>query len=119
MVTPLLSQGVGLSALQVSVDHLQVLNSTLEELQQGQRVLKPAVQEFKEQLLALLQEPHCQGCEGALSLTQALELGADFNQVQAQTLFLGLFLFPLHSQEGLPGFEAKAPHNTPWAQTPV
>ncbi|XP_034515456.1 prominin-2 isoform X4 [Ailuropoda melanoleuca] len=68
-------------ALQVSVDHLQALNSTLLELRKGQQDLEPAVRERRERLLALLQEPGCQGCTEARSRASALELGADFRQV--------------------------------------
>lgn len=73
----------GLSALQVSVDHLQALNSTLVELRKGQQDLEPAVRERRERLLALLQEPGCQGCTEARSRAGALELGADFQKVRA------------------------------------
>ncbi|XP_016046698.2 prominin-2 isoform X1 [Erinaceus europaeus] len=68
-------------ALQISVDHLRALNATSVELWQGQKDLEPAVQEHRERLLKLLQEPSCQGCAGALSQARALELGADFSQV--------------------------------------
>ncbi|XP_008698754.2 prominin-2 [Ursus maritimus] len=68
-------------ALQVSVDHLQALNSTLVELRKGQQDLEPAVREHRERLLALLQEPGCQGCTEAQSRAGALELGADFQKV--------------------------------------
>lgn len=65
------------------MDHLQALNSTLVELRKGQRDLEPAVRERRERLLALLQEPGCQGCTEAQGRARALELGADFDQVQA------------------------------------
>lgn len=78
------SRPVALSALQVSVDRLHALNATSEELRQGQHTLEGAVRELREQLLGLLQEPACRGCEQALSQTRALQLGADFSQVQAQ-----------------------------------
>ncbi|XP_039087670.1 prominin-2 isoform X1 [Hyaena hyaena] len=68
-------------ALQLSMDHLQALNSTLVELRKGQRDLEPAVRERRERLLALLQEPGCQGCTEAQGRARALELGADFDQV--------------------------------------
>ncbi|KAF0876560.1 PROM2 protein, partial [Crocuta crocuta] len=68
-------------ALQLSMDHLQALNSTLVELRKGQRDLEPAVRERRERLLALLQEPGCQGCTEAQGQARALELGADFDQV--------------------------------------
>lgn len=76
---------MGLSALQVSVDHLRALNATSVELQEGQRTLGPAVRGHRERLLALLREPSCQGCAEALNRAHALELGADFNQVLAQS----------------------------------
>ncbi|XP_057598189.1 prominin-2 isoform X3 [Hippopotamus amphibius kiboko] len=68
-------------ALQVSVNHLRALNATSVELQEGQQTLAPAVQGHREHLLALLQEPSCQGCAEALNRAHALELGADFSQV--------------------------------------
>ena len=79
-----LSPNVGLAALQVSVDQLRALNATSTELQEGQQALAPAVQGHQERLLALLQEPGCRGCAEALDRAHALELGADFSQVQAQ-----------------------------------
>ncbi|XP_006903284.1 PREDICTED: prominin-2 [Elephantulus edwardii] len=72
--------GVG-QALQVSLDYLRVLNATLQELQEGQRQLEPAVMTHLERLESLLQEPGCQGCTGAMSRARALQLGADFTQV--------------------------------------
>ncbi|XP_027973041.1 prominin-2 [Eumetopias jubatus] len=68
-------------ALQVSVDHLQALNTTLVELRKGQQDLEPAVREHRARLLALLQEPGCRRCTEAQSRARALELGADFHQV--------------------------------------
>ncbi|KAF4016084.1 hypothetical protein G4228_008129 [Cervus hanglu yarkandensis] len=68
-------------ALQVSVDHLRGLNTTSAELQEGQDALAPALHGHRQRLLALLQEPHCQGCAGALNKSHTLELGADFSQV--------------------------------------
>ena len=66
------------------MDHLQALNATLVELREGQRDLEPAVRERREHLLTLLQEPACRDCTEAQSRARALELGADFDQVQAQ-----------------------------------
>lgn len=66
------------------MDHLQALNATLVELREGQRGLEPAVRERREHLLTLLQDPGCQDCTEAQSRARALELGADFDQVQAQ-----------------------------------
>ncbi|XP_008057233.1 prominin-2 [Carlito syrichta] len=69
-------------ALQVCVDHLRALNATVVELQVGQQDLELGVREHRERLLALLQDPGCQGdCAGAQSRARALELGADFHQV--------------------------------------
>ncbi|KAI5929406.1 Prominin-2 [Manis javanica] len=68
-------------ALQVSMDHFRALNATLVELQEGQRDLELAVPEHRERLLIRLQEPGCEGCAGALSQAQALELGANYSQV--------------------------------------
>ncbi|XP_027623344.1 prominin-2 isoform X1 [Tupaia chinensis] len=69
-------------ALQVSMDHLRALNATSVELQVAQRDLEPAVRDHRDRLLALLQEPGCQGdCAGSLSRARALELDADFSQV--------------------------------------
>ncbi|XP_031511351.1 prominin-2 [Papio anubis] len=69
-------------ALQVSMHHLQALNTTVVELQAGQQDLESALQEQRDRLLQLLQETGCQGdCAGALSRARALELGADFSQV--------------------------------------
>lgn len=72
-----------LLALQVSIDHLRALNTTSVELQEGQRDLEAPVQAHRERLLTLLKESWCQGnCQGALSQASALQLGADFSQVQ-------------------------------------
>ncbi|XP_003471591.1 prominin-2 [Cavia porcellus] len=69
-------------ALQVTVDHLHALNATLVELRERQQRLEPAMREHRDRLLALLQEPGCQGdCEGTLNRTRTLELAADFVQV--------------------------------------
>lgn len=76
---------MGFSALQVTVDHLHALNATLVELRERQQRLEPAMREHRDRLLALLQEPGCQGdCEGTLNRTRTLELAADFVQVWAQ-----------------------------------
>jgi hypothetical protein len=76
---------VGLTALQVSVDHVRTLNATSVELQEGQQHLEPAVRDHREHLLTLLQDPQCQeNCTGPLSRARALELDADFRQVQVQ-----------------------------------
>lgn len=76
--------GAALSALQVFTDHLRALNDTLTELQGRQEPLELAMRERREHLLALLQEPGCQGdCPRALEQAHTLELGADFSQVQA------------------------------------
>lgn len=75
---------VTLLALQVSIDQLQSVNATSVELQEGQQHLGPPVQAHRERLLALLQESWChENCKGALSQASALQLGADFSQVQA------------------------------------
>nr|XP_048315843.1 prominin-2 [Myodes glareolus] len=69
-------------ALQVSIDHLRVLNTTSVELQEGQQHLEAPVRAHRERLLTLLQESWCRGnCKGALSRASALQLGADFSQV--------------------------------------
>ncbi|KAM6178277.1 prominin-2 [Rhynchocyon petersi] len=70
-------------ALQVSLDHLRVLNTTSGELQARQEQLEPAIVERRLRLLTLLQEPGCQGCERAMSRAHDLELDADFRQVPA------------------------------------
>lgn len=74
---------VGVPALQVSVDHLRALNTTLLKLQDRQQDLERAVSVCREQLHDLLQEPGCQGCADRLHWAGDLELGADFSQVQA------------------------------------
>ncbi|XP_004369480.1 prominin-2 [Trichechus manatus latirostris] len=68
-------------ALQVSMDHLRVLNTTSVELRKGQEELEPVLMAHRERLLALLQQPSCQGCSRAMNQARALELGADFRQV--------------------------------------
>ncbi|XP_005400701.1 PREDICTED: prominin-2 [Chinchilla lanigera] len=69
-------------ALQVAMDHLHALNTTLVELRAGQQRLEPAVRQHRDRLLALLQEPGCQGdCEGTLNRARSLELAANFVQV--------------------------------------
>ncbi|XP_006873611.1 PREDICTED: prominin-2 [Chrysochloris asiatica] len=81
-IYPVLASVLSLGhALQVSVDHLQVLNATSVELRRGQEELEPAIVERREQILTLLQGPGCQGCSGVVSQARALELGADFRQV--------------------------------------
>lgn len=82
-------------ALQVSVDHLRGLNATSVELQEGQEALTPALHGHRQRLLALLQEPRCQGCAGALDKGHSLELGADFSQVPSVD-------HVLHRLEGVP-----------------
>ncbi|KAI4586987.1 hypothetical protein MJG53_004774 [Ovis ammon polii x Ovis aries] len=82
-------------ALQVSVDHLRGLNATSVELQEGQEALAPALHGHRQRLLALLQEPRCQGCAGALDKGHSLELGADFSQVPSVD-------HVLHRLEGVP-----------------
>lgn len=80
----LLSAGVGgVPALQVSVDHLRALNTTLLELQDRQQDLERALSVCRERLRDLLQEPGCRGCAESLRQAGDLELGADFSQVQA------------------------------------
>lgn len=75
---------VTLLALQVSIDHLRALNTTAVELQEGQQRLEPPVRARRERLLALLQESWCHGnCERVRGEASALQLGADFRQVQA------------------------------------
>lgn len=92
------------SALQVSVDHLRALNATSVELLEGQQDLEPAVRERREHLLALLQEPSCQGCAEALSQARALELGANFSQVRPQDGGLSeRSIPPLPAAPGIPG----------------
>ncbi|XP_066233780.1 prominin-2 isoform X1 [Saccopteryx leptura] len=78
MLASLLSLG---QALQVSVDHLRVLNTTLVELREGQQDLDQDLRVHRERLHDLLQEPSCQGCSETLNQAQGLELGADFGQV--------------------------------------
>lgn len=55
------------------------------ELQEAQRHLEPPVQAHRERLLALLQDSWCheENCKRVLSQAGALQLGADFSQVQA------------------------------------
>lgn len=74
---------VTLLALQVSIDHLRALNTTSVELQEGQQQLDPPVQALRERLLTLFQKSGCRNCSGVLSRASALQLGADFSQVQA------------------------------------
>lgn len=80
---------VTLLALQVSIDHLRALNTTSVELQEGQQYLEPPVQALRERLLTLLQKSWCHNCEGFLSWASALQLGADFTQVQALNKAMG------------------------------
>ncbi|XP_019581421.2 prominin-2 isoform X1 [Rhinolophus sinicus] len=68
-------------ALQVSVDHLRALNTTLLELQDRQQDLERALSVCRERLRDLLQEPGCRGCAESLRQAGDLELGADFSQV--------------------------------------
>lgn len=76
---------VWVSALQVSSDQLRALNSTVVELQEGQQHLGQALQKHRDRLLALLQQPGCgRDCTDAQDRARALELGADFTQVQAR-----------------------------------
>ncbi|KAM4866708.1 prominin-2 [Thomomys bottae] len=74
-------------ALQASMDHLQTLNATIKELQDGQQHLESAVRDHQQQLLTLLQDPQCQGnCNEILSQVYTLALGANFSQVQVTEL---------------------------------
>ncbi|XP_068931700.1 prominin-2 isoform X2 [Petaurus breviceps papuanus] len=67
--------------LQVSLDHLQVLNSSIVYLQDQQEPLGSSLQDQRHKLLSLLQDGQCQGCSSALRHSQLLELGANFSQV--------------------------------------
>ncbi|XP_072490855.1 prominin-2 isoform X2 [Notamacropus eugenii] len=67
--------------LQVSLDHLQLLNSSTVYLQDQQEPLSSSLQDHRHKLLSLLQDAQCQGCASALSHSQLLELGANFSQV--------------------------------------
>nr|XP_020843988.1 prominin-2 isoform X2 [Phascolarctos cinereus] len=67
--------------LQVSLDHLQLLNSSTGYLQTQQEPLVSSLQDHRHKLLSLLQDGQCQGCASALSHIQLLELGANFSQV--------------------------------------
>lgn len=79
-----------LLALQVSIDHLRALNTTSVELQEGQQHLETPVKVHRERLLALRQESWCDdNCRRVLSEANALQLGADFSQVQALTKATG------------------------------
>lgn len=82
---------VTLLALQVSIDHLQALNTTSMELQEGQQYLEPHVQALRERLLTLLQRSWCHHCEGILSRASALQLDADFSKVQALNKATGIW----------------------------
>ncbi|XP_077884596.1 prominin-2 [Ictidomys tridecemlineatus] len=69
-------------ALQVSMDRLQALNSTLVELQEGQQQLGLALEKHRDRLLTLLQQPGCgKDCTDTQDRARALELAADFTQV--------------------------------------
>ncbi|KAG3268017.1 prominin 2 [Ictidomys tridecemlineatus] len=69
-------------ALQVSMDQLQALNSTLVELQEGQQQLGLALEKHRDRLLTLLQQPGCgKDCTDTQDRARALELAADFTQV--------------------------------------
>uniref|UniRef100_A0A7N4NK05 Prominin 2 n=1 Tax=Sarcophilus harrisii TaxID=9305 RepID=A0A7N4NK05_SARHA len=67
--------------LQVSLDHLQLLNSSTVYLQNHQEPLGSSLQDHRHKLLSLLQDAQCQGCASVLSHSQLLELGANFSQV--------------------------------------
>ncbi|KAM4803557.1 prominin-2 isoform X4 [Urocitellus parryii] len=69
-------------ALQVSMDRLRALNSTLVELQEGQQQLVLALEKHRDRLLTLLQQPGCRkDCTDTQDRARALELAADFTQV--------------------------------------
>lgn len=69
-------------ALQVCMEQLRALNSTLAELQKGQQHLDLALQKHRDHLLTLLQQPGCgKNCTDTRARAQALELGSDFTQV--------------------------------------
>ncbi|XP_036607929.1 prominin-2 [Trichosurus vulpecula] len=67
--------------LQVSLDHLRLLNSSTVSLQDQQEPLDSSLQDHRHRLLSLLQDARCRGCASALSHSQLLELGANFSQV--------------------------------------
>ncbi|XP_027709733.1 prominin-2 isoform X3 [Vombatus ursinus] len=67
--------------LQISLDHLQLLNSSTVYLQGQQEPLGSSLRDHRHKLRYLLQDAQCQGCASALSHSQLLELGANFSQV--------------------------------------
>uniref|UniRef100_A0A803YSE1 Prominin 2 n=1 Tax=Meleagris gallopavo TaxID=9103 RepID=A0A803YSE1_MELGA len=67
--------------LQTSLHHLQILNKTVRVLTEARAELEPALQERRQRVVALLDDPRCTSCASVLGRAQSLQLGADYSKV--------------------------------------
>ncbi|XP_013915124.1 PREDICTED: prominin-2 [Thamnophis sirtalis] len=67
--------------LESSLHHLHAIHRTVQALIRDQDELASTLQDQKQSLTSLLEEPRCTYCMGALSRAQDLKLGADFQNV--------------------------------------
>ncbi|XP_068776619.1 prominin-2 [Struthio camelus] len=67
--------------LRASLHHLQTVERTARALAAARARLEPALQERRQHLVALLDDPRCAACASALGRAQSLEPGADYGQV--------------------------------------
>uniref|UniRef100_A0A8C9LDB0 Prominin 2 n=1 Tax=Pavo cristatus TaxID=9049 RepID=A0A8C9LDB0_PAVCR len=64
-----------------SLHHLQILNKTVRVLTAARAELEPALQERRQRVVALLDDPRCTSCASVLGRAQSLQLGADYSKV--------------------------------------
>ncbi|XP_035424678.1 prominin-2 [Cygnus atratus] len=67
--------------LQTSLHHLQILDKTVRVLTAARAELEPVLQERRQRVVALLDDPRCTSCASILGRAQSLELGADYSKV--------------------------------------
>uniref|UniRef100_A0A8C3X940 Prominin 2 n=1 Tax=Cyanoderma ruficeps TaxID=181631 RepID=A0A8C3X940_9PASS len=67
--------------LQTSLHHLQILHRTARALAAARAELEPALQERRQRVVALLDDPRCTSCASVLGRARSLELGADYSKV--------------------------------------
>ncbi|NWR79722.1 PROM2 protein, partial [Centropus unirufus] len=67
--------------LQTSLHHLQILDKTGRALASARAELEPALQERRQRVVALLDDPRCTSCASVLGRAQNLHLGADYSKV--------------------------------------
>uniref|UniRef100_A0A8C2TJ05 Prominin 2 n=1 Tax=Coturnix japonica TaxID=93934 RepID=A0A8C2TJ05_COTJA len=67
--------------LQTSLHHLQIINKTVRVLTAARAELEPALQERRQRVVTLLDDPRCTSCASVLGRAQSLQLGADYSKV--------------------------------------